>query len=58
MKIFEITTPLNEDASAGATATGSVAAVVGTLGSSVKDLVKKQKGYTNIIKRNPVAKVK
>lgn len=58
MKIFEITRPLIEDATAGATGSASVASVSVGLGSDVKDLVKKQKKYTNMIRRVNIPKVK
>ncbi len=50
---------LAETASAGASAAGSVATVVGELGGqSPKELRKKQQGYTNVIKRGGTVKAK
>lgn len=50
---------LQETASAGASAAGSVATVVGELGGqSPKELRKKQQGYTNVITRGGPVKAK
>jgi len=50
---------LQETASGGASAAGSVATVVGELGGqSPKQLRKKQQGYTNVIKRGGPVKAK
>ena len=38
---------INEDASAGATGSSSVAAVVGGLGNGTQSIIKRQQGYTN-----------
>ncbi len=47
MKSSEFIRPLKEDASAGASSSGSVASVSAPLGGSTKDLIKRQKSYTN-----------
>jgi hypothetical protein len=58
------TDAIKEDASAGASCSGAVAAVVSELGGSTKEIVKRQKGYTNqqsaggIVKGVKAAKVK
>ena len=55
---------IKEDATGGATGTGSVAVVMGELGGSTKDIIKRQKAYTNqrtpgsIIKGVKAVKVK
>ncbi len=50
---------LAETASAGASAAGSVATVVGELGGqSPKELRKKHQGYTNVITRGGAVKAK
>ena len=56
MKSSEFIKPLKEDASAGASSSGSVASVSTTLGGSTKDLIKRQKSYTN--QKTPGGKVK
>lgn len=38
---------IKEDATAGASSTGSIASVVGELGGSTRELIKRQKNYTN-----------
>jgi len=56
MKSSEFIRPLKEDASAGASSAGAVAAVSSPLGGSTKDLIKRQKSYTNV--KTPGGKVK
>lgn len=38
---------IKEDATGGASSSASVAAVVGELGGNTKEIIKRQKGYTN-----------
>lgn len=47
MKSSEFIRPLKEDASAGASSAGAVAAVSAPLGGTTKSLIKRQKNYTN-----------
>ena len=54
MRAFEIIKQLKEDA--GATCSSSVAAVMTGLGGSTKEIVKRQKSYTN--QQTPGGKVK
>jgi hypothetical protein len=55
---------IKEDATGGASCSGAVATVVGELGGSTKEIIKRQKGYTNqrtpgsIVKGVKAAKVK
>ena len=55
---------IKEDASAGSTGSSSVSAVMTELGGNTKDLIKRQKNYTNqktaggIVKGVKAAKVK
>lgn len=55
---------IKEDATGGATGSSSVAAVVGELGGNTRELIKRQKNYTNqqtaggIVKGVKAAKVK
>jgi hypothetical protein len=56
MKSSEFIRPLKEDASAGASSAGAVASVSAPLGGSTKDLIKRQKSYTN--QKTPGGKVK
>lgn len=63
-KIMKSSEFIKEDATGGATASGSVAAVVSELGGTTKQLVKRQQSYTNqktpggIVKGVKQAKVK
>lgn len=64
MRSAEFIKTLTEMASAGATSSAGVAAVVKELGGTTKDLIKRQKSYTNqrtpggIVKGVKSAKVK